>query len=119
MWFRRDLRLGDSPALREAGAGGAAGGGRRPAGVGFRRARRLGDSPALREAVASGADGVVPLFVIDPALWGPAGAARRAYLCDSLGRLSEQVGGLQLRHGDPVEQVVAVARAAGAQTVHI
>jgi deoxyribodipyrimidine photo-lyase len=85
----------------------------------FRRDLRLGDSPALREAVATGSDGVVPLFVVDPALWGPAGAARRAYLRESLARLSEQVGGLQLRHGDPVEQVVSVARAAGANTVHI
>ena len=85
----------------------------------FRRDLRLGDSPALLEAVAAGADGVVPLFVVDPALWGPAGAPRRAYLRDSLSRLSEAVGGLQLRHGDPVEQVVSVARAAGADTVHV
>ena len=39
MWFRRDLRLGDNPALLEAGADGD----------------------------------VLPLFVLDPALWGPAG----------------------------------------------
>jgi deoxyribodipyrimidine photo-lyase len=85
----------------------------------FRRDLRLGDSPALRAAVAAGTDGVVPLFVIDPALWGPSGTARRAYLRDSLSRLSASVGGLQLRHGDPVEQVASVARAAGADTVHV
>ena len=46
MWFRRDLRLADNPALVEAP---------RP----------------------SRGDGVLPLFVLDPALWGPAGISRR------------------------------------------
>ena len=42
----------------------------------FRRDLRLSDLPALRAAVDSGADGVVPLFVLDPALWDPAGSSR-------------------------------------------
>jgi deoxyribodipyrimidine photo-lyase len=86
----------------------------------FRRDLRLADNPALLSAVAAGADAqVVPLFVLDPALSEPAGPARRAYLTASLTDLGSRVGGLQLRHGDPVQEVVAVARAAGAATVHI
>src|SRR5699024_7335557 len=85
----------------------------------FRRDLRLMDNPALLAAAAEGDAEVVPLFVLDPALWRPAGSARRAYLNASLNRLSERVGGLQLRRGDPVQQVVSVARAADARTVHI
>jgi len=61
----------------------------------------------------------VPLFVLDPAIWGPSGVNRRAYLCASLADLGERVGGLQLRSGDPVDEVLAVADAAGATTVHV
>lgn len=58
MWFRRDLRLRDNPALlAAAGQGG------------------LGSGPSA----------VVPLFVLDPALWEPSGPSRRAYLLASLG----------------------------------
>ncbi len=93
MWFRRDLRLADNPALLSA----------------------LADA-----ATGPGADRrVVPLFVIDPALSRPAGPARRAYLAASLSDLGARVGGLQLRCGDPIREVVEVARAADAATVHI
>ncbi len=92
MWFRRDLRLADNPALRHA-------------------------VDAARSADGDG--GVVPLFVVDPALWGPAGPSRRAYLVASLADLGPRIGGWQLRHGDPVDEVVAVARAAGASQVHV
>lgn len=86
----------------------------------FRRDLRLDDSPALNAAVAeAGGAEVVPLFVLDPALWGPAGPARRAYLNLSLADLGDRVGGLQLRRGDPVREVVSVARAANATTVHV
>ena len=44
----------------------------------FRRDLRLADNPALLEACADGP--VLPLFVLDPALWGPSGPVRRAYL---------------------------------------
>jgi deoxyribodipyrimidine photo-lyase len=89
MWFRRDLRLGDNPTLLSAVAG---------AGVDH---------------------GVVPLLVLDPALSHRAGLPRRAYLAGSLTDLGSRVGRLQLRRGDPVREVVAVARAASATTVHI
>jgi deoxyribodipyrimidine photo-lyase len=86
----------------------------------FRRDLRLADNPALLAAVSEGAEGgVVPLFVVDPALREPAGRPRRAYLAASLTDLGSRIGGLQLRRGDPVEEVVAVARAARADTVHI
>jgi deoxyribodipyrimidine photo-lyase len=74
----------------------------------FRRDLRLADNPALVGAAASG-DPVVPLFVLDPRLWGPAGAPRRAYLLASLASLAERVGGLVIRSGDPVEVLPAVA----------
>jgi len=86
----------------------------------FRRDLRLADNPALLSAVSDATDArVVPLFVLDPALWRPAGPARRAYLAASLTDLGNRVGGLLLRRGDLVEEVVAVARAAHATTVHI
>ena len=85
----------------------------------FRRDLRLADSPALRAAVDAGDTGVVPLFVLDPALWQPAGPTRKAYLSASLRDLGERIGGLQLRAGDPVQEVLGVARAAGADTVHV
>jgi deoxyribodipyrimidine photo-lyase len=56
-----------------------------PAVMWFRRDLRLLDNPALLEAAAASTDGrVVPLFVLDPALWEPAGHVRQAYLIASL-----------------------------------
>ena len=96
MWFRRDLRLADNPALLAA----------------VSDATNAGADPAVDKQV-------VPLFVLDPALTHPSGPSRSAYLAASLTDLGVRVGGLQLRRGDPVEEVVAVARAASATTVHI
>ncbi len=84
MWFRRDLRAGDNPALLHA----------------------LDDGPTL------------PLFVLDPALWGPAGLPRRAYLVESLRSLQRDVP-LSVVHGDPVHQVVQAAQEVGATSVHV
>jgi deoxyribodipyrimidine photo-lyase len=87
----------------------------------FRRDLRLADNPALLDACA--ADGVLPLFVLDPALWGPAGVPRRWYLGESLRALDASLrpygGGLSVLAGDPVEQVVAAAREVGASRVHV
>lgn len=87
----------------------------------FRRDLRLGDNPALLEAAADGP--VLPLFVLDPALWGPAGPARRAYLGASLraldGSLRERGGRLSVVRGDPVRRVVLAAREVGAERVHV
>ncbi len=74
MWFRRDLRLSDNPALVEAGADGE----------------------------------VLPLFALDPRLWGPAGPSRQAYLAGSLrsldASLRQRQGGLSVVRGDPVRR---------------
>lgn len=87
MWFRRDLRLADNPALL---------------------------------AACDAAEEVLLLFVVDPRLWGPAGAARRAYLSGSLAALDESVAGrLVVRHGDPAREVLRAATEVGAGTVHV
>jgi deoxyribodipyrimidine photo-lyase len=85
----------------------------------FRRDLRLGDNPAVLEAQAAGPDGVVPLFVVDDRLWTAAASARIAYLARLLADFSDRVGGLHVVHGDPVDEVVRVAREAGAVSVHI
>ncbi|MEZ5094042.1 deoxyribodipyrimidine photo-lyase [Nocardioides sp.] len=87
----------------------------------FRRDLRLGDNPALLEACSDGA--VLPLFVVDDALWRPSGSPRRVYLAASLRALDESLrelsGRLVLTHGDPVSRVVAAAREVDARRVHI
>jgi deoxyribodipyrimidine photo-lyase len=84
----------------------------------FRRDLRLADHPALTAAASEGP--VTGLFVIDPALWDRAGAARRAWVAASVAALREETGGaLVLRVGDPAEVVPEVARQVGARTVHV
>jgi deoxyribodipyrimidine photo-lyase len=91
----------------------------------FRRDLRLADNPALLDACQSASDGagVLPLFVLDPALWGPAGVSRRWYLTRSLAALDaslQDLGGrLAVLEGAPVEQVVRAAREVGATRVHV
>lgn len=94
----------------------------RPTVMWFRRDLRLRDNPALLEACADGS--VLPLFVLDPHLWGPSGPSRRAYLAASLRSLDaslRELGapGLQVVRGDPVRRVPLAARAVGAQRVHV
>ena len=87
----------------------------------FRRDLRLADNPALVEAAA--ADGVLALFVLDQALWGPAGPSRRAQLCASLraldASLRQRRGRLQVVRGKPERQVLLAAREVGARAVHV
>jgi deoxyribodipyrimidine photo-lyase len=91
MWFRRDLRLRDNPALLAA----------------------------VAEARADGDGRVVPLFVVDPTLWDPAGEVRRAYLVNALDALGAKVErSLLIQHGDPRQVLPAVVRAAQATAVH-
>jgi deoxyribodipyrimidine photo-lyase len=82
----------------------------------FRRDLRLSDHPALD--AAADCVGVVPLFVLDPVLLGPAGGPRTAFLYRCLRALDESMGGrLVVRTGDPVDVVPQVAREAGAGQV--
>ena len=87
LWFRRDLRIGDNPALL-----------------------------AARDA----ADEVLPVFVLDDALWGPAGDPRRAFLLRCLRDLEDRLdGALVVRRGPPQDVVPALAEEVGAATVHV
>jgi deoxyribodipyrimidine photo-lyase len=84
----------------------------------FRRDLRLDDLPALRAAAESGPDGVVALFVADPALLEPSGPNRRRFLNAALTALDAELGGtLVMRRGDPVRIIPAVAAEFGAAVV--
>ncbi|MCW2675090.1 MAG: phr [Modestobacter sp.] len=87
----------------------------------FRRDLRLGDHPALLAACDSAEDGdVLPVFVVDDRLWGPAGAPRRRFLLDCLAELRTATdGALVLRHGDPTRVVPELAADVGATSVHV
>ncbi len=90
----------------------------------FRRDLRLADNPALLDACDSGhPGGVLPLFVLDPALWGRAGVPRQWYLAQSLraldASLRQRRAGLSVVRGDPVRQVLLAAQEVGASRVHV
>jgi deoxyribodipyrimidine photo-lyase len=88
MWFRRDLRLSDNPALADA-------------------ARHAGKDGR-----------VVALFCLDEALRGPSGAARLAFLSGCLDRLDRSIDGrLVVRSGRPERVVADLAREVGADAV--
>jgi len=90
LWFRRDLRLGDHPALLAA----------------------------IDSAGPSGA--VLPVFVFDERLWGPSGSPRRRFLLDCLADLQERTGGaLLLRSGDPARVIPRLVAEVGAGSVHV
>jgi len=77
----------------------------------FTRDLRVHDNPALAAAVAN-SDRVVPMFVLDPRL--SVAINRRRFLAESLVDLRESLrargGDLLVRHGDPVTEVIKVAR---------
>src|SRR5689334_4866665 len=89
----------------------------------FRRDLRLADNTAL-DAAARGADLVVPVFCLDDRLLHAAdiGAPRVAFLLASLHHLAHDIARagsrLIVRRGDPVREVVDVARAVGAGSIH-
>lgn len=86
MWFRRDLRLSDNPALAAASRGAGSDG------------------------------EVVVLVCDDTRLRRPSGAARLAFLSGSLAALEESIGGdLVVRSGRP-EDVVARSPARSTST---
>lgn len=84
----------------------------------LRRDLRLHDHPALNAAAADG--DVVALFVLDPALLGPAGAPRVAFLFRTLRELDERLAGrLVVRTGEPRKVVADVVRESNADAVHV
>jgi deoxyribodipyrimidine photo-lyase len=88
----------------------------------FRRDLRLSDHPALLAAVdAAGSDGtVLPVFVVDPRLWRPAGEPRRRFLLDCLTALGTSTDdALVLRQGDPAVVLPALVQDTGAGSVHV
>jgi deoxyribodipyrimidine photo-lyase len=87
----------------------------------LRRDLRLADHPALAAASEAASGGsVLPLFVLDPRLWDPAGPSRRAWLSRSLRALHEQYdGALVIRHGSPASVLPQLAREVGATSVHV
>jgi len=90
VWFRRDLRTADHPALRAA----------------------------VDDAAASGRR-VAPLFVADGTLLAGAGANRRAFLAGSLSALDAGMeGSLTLRWGPAARAVAEFADEVGADTVY-
>ena len=83
-----------------------------------RRDLRVKDNPALADACAD--DDVLPVFVLDPVLWNPAGPVRRAYLVNSLRALNESCdGNLIIRYGKPTEVLTSLATEINAGSVHI
>ena len=95
----------------------------RPVVLWLRRDLRLLDHPALLAAASSGAP-VVPLFVIDPALWDASGAPRRDRLAASLRSLAEDLHEryavrLVIRRGSPDRVVPGLAAELGATAVHV
>lgn len=85
----------------------------------LRRDLRLADHPALLAAMDA-ADSVLPLFVLDRRLLGPAGTPRRSYLTASLRALDASMDGrLIIRSGDPQQVVCDVAKEVAAVSVHI
>jgi deoxyribodipyrimidine photo-lyase len=90
-----------------------------PAVVWFRRDLRVRDQPTFL-AAADAAPAALALFVLDPALLGPSGAARRTFLYRCLRCLDESLGGrLLVVRGDPADVVPRVAAAVDARTVHV
>jgi len=88
MWFRRDLRLEDNPALVAASKSGGK------------------------------TSEVTPLFVLDPIFLQRSGAPRLAFLFRSLRELNREMNGaLVVRIGDPIDVVAKVAQEVGATEV--
>jgi deoxyribodipyrimidine photo-lyase len=87
--------------------------------VWFRRDLRLADNPALRAAAAAH-DRLVALFVHDPALAGPSGANRLAFLHATLDALDADLDGLLVeRRGDPAVEVPKLAAEVEAAAVYV
>ena len=84
----------------------------------LRRDLRRADHPAL--AVAAEHGPVLPVFVVDPAIWEAVGPVRRAWVAANLRSLDEAYDGrLCLRLGDPTDVLPRLAKEVGAERVHL
>jgi deoxyribodipyrimidine photo-lyase len=89
----------------------------------FTRDLRVHDNPSLHAAVHGAVD-VVPLFVLDDRVLASFGAPNRiAFLLDSLADLRESLARrgarLVVRRGDAVAEAIRLARATGAERIHL
>ncbi|MEU5854501.1 deoxyribodipyrimidine photo-lyase [Nocardiopsis dassonvillei] len=88
----------------------------------FTQDLRVHDHPALAAAVERPGP-TLPVFVLDPAVAGRSARNRAALLADALAdlraALRERGADLVLLRGDTVREVAALARASGADTVHV
>lgn len=92
VWFRRDLRLHDNPAV----------------------------TSAIETAQQAGDNKVVALFNIDPKVFDPASEKQKIYQNCSLSKLNESLkDNLLIKSGAPESVVVEVALKAKASSVHI
>lgn len=90
MWFRRDLRRRDHPALARAVA-----------------------------AAESAGTSLLPLFVLIPGAWQRLGAPARTYLSGSLAALAADLGSLHVRSGSPEQVLADLAEELGPLEVHV
>jgi deoxyribodipyrimidine photo-lyase len=85
----------------------------------FRRDLRLHDLPALVDAAADDAE-VLACYVLDPRLTSTAGARRLQFLYDSLREVNNALDGrLLITRGRPETRIPNLAKAIGADAVHI
>jgi deoxyribodipyrimidine photo-lyase len=85
----------------------------------FRRDLRLGDLPALLDAAADDSE-VLACYVLDPRLTASSGPRREQFLYDSLRELRDALDGrLLVTRGRPDVSIPAIAKAAGAASVHV
>lgn len=83
--------------------------------VWFRQDLRVADNPALAAAAANGS--VIPAYIVDDTDPKPLGGASRWWLHHSLTALEKKLGALTILRGDPIEQLDALIKATGADTV--
>lgn len=108
LWFRRDLRITDHPALLAAGAGTSS------------AEFNATSSSRSERAPQTGRHRVLGVFILDPALLDTSGVPRREFLVGALRALDTSMDGhLLVLAGDPVEVLPRLAAASGARQVHI
>lgn len=87
----------------------------------IRRDLRLTDNQALASALAQ-AEQVIPMFILDPALWSANASEKRlAFLLGGLRQLDADLRArgsrLLVRHGKPIEALTALAAETGARAI--